>query len=568
MTKILTGKKSTEDAKTRAGFRWLMQKDPYLLAKVISEDRTENTLSDGLHRSLCDYLQTTPWPMNMYLISREHQKTSIITVARNCQRILNNQQIRILIGSNKAENAQGMLTELKAALLTPRLLWAFPDILWPDPARQAEKWTNSEITVKRKRTTKEHTVESTGTEGEITSRHYDHASFDDLVGKENTESRDQIRNLIAWWQAAQSLMDRGSTQDITGTHWAHGDLYWWLIEQWRSNGLKLGIFRQPCYKTTAAPRLLVDPRGNVMPDEFVRDDKGKLIPALETRFTLQSLEDKKKIVGSVNWAAQWLLSPGDDDEAVFPRNRARIVSRQELPPLDQLNIVMAVDPAISENKWADYTAIAVVGFDIQNRMWVLDLRRGRWPEAATIDHVYAAFRKTSGIQYIGFEAIGFAKLYRREFARAMELRGYLPIHTLERDTKRHKNTRILSLSPFWDTGEIFFLDELEALDDFLDEASRFRRYRESLHDDMLDALADTLQMRSRPEQKQQDDWGEDPDVIERLQFEARHRETRRTQGHTDLDRGSLRNAWLTHKRQEAFDAERERMMDTSALGEF
>lgn len=305
------------------------------------------------------------------------------------------------------------------------------------------------------------------------------------------------------------------------------------------------------------PELKLDARGNIASDEFLRDKNGDLVPALPSRFTAETLAAKKRVVGNIIWAAQWILNPEDDDEAVFPRKRAQIVPRQQCPPLDTMTIVMTVDPAISQEKWADFTALAVVGFDTMNRMWVLDLRRGRWTESQTVDNVYAAWRKTGGIQSIGFEAIGFAKLYRREFTRAGEIRGYLPIHTLERDTKKHKNTRILSLEPLWSAGELFLLDDLEALDDFLDEAARFRRYRESEHDDMLDTLADALQTRTQPSEKPKEYLIDDPVVIERMEFEDRVKAQR-----PDLDRASIRNAWMMAKRREIFDEQREQAVSS------
>ena len=81
-------------------------------------------------------------------------------------------------------------------------------------------------------------------------------------------------------------------------------------------------------------------------------------------------------------------------------------------------IAMTIDPAISTKAWADFSAIAVCGFDRASNMHVLDLRHGKWSEGKLVDEIYDAWGKTPGIRAVGFEAVAFAKIYRREFTRA------------------------------------------------------------------------------------------------------------------------------------------------------
>ena len=212
---------------------------------------------------------------------------------------------------------------------------------------------------------------------------------------------------------------------------------------------------------------------------------------------------------------------------------------------------MAVDPAISTKEWADFSALAVLGFDPSGFAYVLDLRRGRWSESELVEEVYAAYQQTPNIRVIGFEAVGFQKLYLREFQRAGETRGYLPIMKLERDTKVGKSVRIRSLEPFWNSQQIILVDDLPALTDFLEEAERFRPWKSGGHDDMLDAVADCLQLRVRPEVTNPYE-GLDEQETERLQFEAEVRREVPT-----LDRASMRNAWGMHRRREAWREARE-----------
>jgi predicted phage terminase large subunit-like protein len=233
-------------------------------------------------------------------------------------------------------------------------------------------------------------------------------------------------------------------------------------------------------------------------------------------------------------------------------------------------IVTCVDPAISVKEWADYSAIATIGFHHDGMAYVLDLKRGHWPESQLVSEVYDNFERIPGISVVGFEAVGFQKLYFREFQRIAESRGhYLPLSKLERDTKVGKNVRIRGLQPLWDSQTIVFASDLPALPDFLSEAERFRPWKESTHDDMLDALADCLQMRVRPAEI--DPLAVlDDETRETLALD-REIETERFQAgnKVPLDQGSLRASRLLRRHLRAMEHGREQAaLGTAEMGEF
>ncbi len=561
MPVVLTSKKSQKAEQEKSGIRLLAQTDLFSLARELLNStqgptgrwerlrpEAQNYVTEGFHKPLCNFVQTTPHAINLYLIQRGGLKTSLLTVARNVQRILCNKEVRILIASNKAENAEAMLAEIKNHLLNPLLIWAFPDVLWTDPERMASKWTTSQITVKVKRRGGASTVETIGMEGEITSKHYEHMTFDDLVGEKNSQTREQVLATIDWWKKSQGLAMPSTTQDIIGTPWHPADLYLYLQEQKDKHGMPLGVYKQPCW--------LPDDQGEEVPGH------GKVRPTLPEMWPLPKLLEVRRVQGSAVFAAQRLLDPIDDETAVFPRKQAVIRQRDKQPPLDELWIAMTIDPAISTKAWADFSAIAVCGFDRSSNMHVLDLRHGKWSEGKLIDEIYDAWGKTPGIRAVGFEAVAFAKIYRREFTRAGEQRGtFLPITTLERDTRTTKNVRIRALSPFWEHGEIILYEDLLALEDFLDEAQRFRLYREATHDDMLDCLADQMQLRARPSEidRTPEYLLDDPVLLERQRIEHSIMDERAKLGLPPLDPTSLKVARNMRLHYRRVDEEREAM---------
>ena len=529
----LTSKKSTPDAATRAGLRFLAQTDLWVLATQFLEYRD---LTDGFHRPICRWIQTSPFDKNLVLLPRGHFKTSILTIAWNIQRVLNNGQVRILIASNKLEASAKMLNEIKGHLSAPRLIWLFPDVLYGDPGREAEEWTKTSVTVKRRRRTKEPTIETIGVSGELTSAHYDHITFDDIVGLENSQTREELLKTREWWQAAQPLLEPGATQEIIGTTWHYDDVYAWLQKQRAAQGMKLGVYKVACWRedTDGTPVSL--------------SGWSRVTPTFPERFSVSARMDRRAAEGPSRCAAQYLLDPVSADTAVFPRARARVLARSEIPPLDTLWCAMTVDPAISVRAWADFTAIAVGGFAADGTLYILDLKRGRWPEHRSLEEIYAAYRAVPHIRAVGIERTGFQKLYQRLLIVEGEKRGLmLPIVGLERDTKITKQIRIRALEPYWTAGQLVLADDLVALEDFLDEAERFRLDRESSHDDLLDAVVDLLQLRATPGLRAEVDTGEDAEITDRQRLASRIQAERIAAGLAPLDDSSLRVARI-HRR--------------------
>ena len=560
---ILTPRKGAADSK--AALRHLILTDLFALARHVLYKDSSTPMTKEFHGAVCSWRARSPHKRNLFLLSRDHLKTSLLTIAANIQRILRKPDIRILVASDKAEAAQGILAEVKGHLANPLLVWLFPEILWTDPYKDALEWSQSAISVRRPRETKEATIETIGVEGASTGKHYDAITWDDLVDEKNSLTRDLLEKTIHWWQTAQSLLEPGATQDVIGTPWSFGDLYDHLIEQRLAGNIKIGIYRAPCWQIQESGTLRLDERGGIAEDDYLRDSDGELLPAFGEKHSRESLEERRRINPRL-FAAQWLLRPVDDSSALFQRSKAVIKPRVDLPDPADLWCVMAVDPAISTKAWADYSAIAAVGFAPDGMAYVLDLRRGRWAESQLIDEVFDAYRRVPNVRIIGFEAVGFQKLYLREFQRASESRGvYLPLMKLERDTKMGKSVRIRSLEPFWQSQQLVFASDLPALTDFLEEAERFRPWKESTHDDLLDALADCLQMRVRPEMADPDS-GLDDETREERQLD-REIQAQRPVGEP-LDRASLRAARLLHRRLRALEHGREQATATAEIGEF
>ena len=551
-----------DDAPTGHGYGSL-----YSLFQLLSYSRgAANAISPRLHGELCRFIQQTPYQKNLFLLARGHLKTSLITVALSILQILRTPQIRILIAGNKAENAQAMLADIKGHLLNPDLIRAFPDVLYDDPARQAPKWTENVITVKRKRHTREGTVETIGISGEIVGKHYDDVKYDDIVGKENSQTREELLKTIQFIRLTQPLIDPGGHQWYIGTPWHYADAYAWLLEQQKHQGLALGTYILPCWED-ALPGA---------PDAEWAEGFGWKRAQYPEQFTVSTrrpgrkcLMDERRVMGFAEFAAQMLIDPVSADTVYFPRGKVALKPRVDLPPLDTCWLVMTVDPAISTKAWADYSAIGGIAFDGAGQMVIPELERGRWKEDELVGRVYDMYDRLTHAKgrviAVGFEAIAFAKIFRRLFEQEGEKRGYyLPVVTLERDTKITKNVRIRALQPMWNAGEITVCSEAGAAEDLLEEGERWRPDRESTHDDLLDCVVDGLQLRAQPGATAQAEASlyEDPELVARSQFERALLARR-----PHLDAMALRAAWSHHQRVESF-AEERAMAEAGSLTEW
>ena len=536
-----------KDDDDRAVFRWLCQSDLYALCRdVLYRDRSPNLLSETFHKPICLYTQTTPYTENLYLFQRGSFKTAVLNAARNFQRMLQHPEIRILIASNKGENAEEMLREIQGFCTDPLIVWGFPDLFEADPKRLPE-WTQSAITIKSPRRGRGSTVSTIGVTGELTSKHYDHATYDDVVGKENSQTKDLREGVIDFYKKSRPLVDpltswgAPSTKDFIGTTWHYADLWAYLLDQRAHHGMRLGVQRLPCWRPCAPG----DPLGaDVSGHGWVR-------PTFPERWSIQTLLAERMSMGTADFAAQYLLDPVSADTAHFRRDKVTVLD--QAPPHDDLWIAMTVDPAISTKAWADYSALAVGGFDRNGELILLELLRERRDEHALVRQIYDLHARYPTLRAIGFEATGFQKIFRHLLTLEGDRRGYyLPIIGLERDTKITKNVRIAGLQGQWEAGQIKALASCRALADFLDEADKFRPDRESAHDDLLDAVVDLYQLRAKPAGSRQTEWTGDPAAAERARWEQELMARR-----PDLDTMSRRMAWLHHQsaQQAAQDAE-------------
>ena len=111
--------------------------------------------------------------------------------------------------------------------------------------------------------------------------------------------------------------------------------------------------------------------------------------------------------------------------------------------------------------------------------------------------------------------------------------------------------------------------ECQALEAFLDEAERWRPDRENTHDDLLDAVVDSLQLRVKQEpEARQESVYDDPELQARVDWEREQQTARLAAGQGALEPAALRLAWGHRRLTERFAEERAALVAGGSVSEW
>jgi len=186
-------------------------------------------------------------------------------------------------------------------------------------------------------------------------------------------------------------------------------------------------------------------------------------------------------------------SPVAPSDADFKRQWFKYYETADIKGLD-MNRYTFVDPAISLDKQADYSAIVTVGVDQYSNLYILDIVRERLKPDELIEEIFRTFERWHP-QSIGIEEVGFQKTLRYTLKKEEEIRKrWLNIVELRPDG-RNKEQRIRGLQPQYASGKVLHNRDLVYNIYLEDELLRFPRGK---HDDTCLA-GETLIKTSRGE---------------------------------------------------------------------
>jgi hypothetical protein len=292
--------------------------------------------------------------------------------------------ITVLYISATSGLAEKQLQFIKDILTCHRYRKFWPDMVNEDEGKRS-KWTNSEIQVdhplRKKEGVRDSTVFTAGLTTSITGLHCNIAVLDDVVVKENAytnEGRNKVQNQ---YSLLASIETTGAREWIVGTRYHPKDLYGVL------SNITYDVYNEQGDEIESSPVYEVFQREV----ENLGDGSGEFLwPRMQRGdgkwfgFTPQILAQKRaKYLDRTQFYAQYYNNPNDPGAAAISNEYFQHYDRKFLKHEQGkwwyngkiLNVFAAVDFAFSLRKTADYSALVVVGIDVDGYIYILDINR-------------------------------------------------------------------------------------------------------------------------------------------------------------------------------------------------
>lgn len=429
---------------------------------------------NAFHKELCYFIEEEKRMKKLALLPRGHLKSTLITIGYCTQQIIANPNIRILILSATWQLAVDFLTEIKRNLQQSQTLLR----LYGDVTQNPIEWSQDRITLQRTDTNiKGPTVWATGVDSNLTGSHPDIIVMDDVVTRENTGTIEQIDKVKLRYKDALDLLEPGGQFIIIGTRWTYNDFYSWILE-----------------KNEKQKNFLITRKKAYIGDLETGQDFQALWPE---KFTREELFERKQEKGPYEFSAQYLNEPVDAEDADFKRDWFQYYNPEDYRGA-RMNTVMAIDPAISEKKSADYTGIGVFSADQFQNHFIKDIYRGHWKVDKIIEAIFYVYNLWHP-QAIILETIAYQKALAYVLQLEMRKRGIMLPIVEKQFYDKTKEERIRALQPLYASGKVYHNKALPMNKYFEEELLQFPR---SSHDDLIDSFAMSLDYLVPPRQKQ------------------------------------------------------------------
>lgn len=340
------------------------------------------------HKEFCNEIQRDRH-RHLYLLPRGHCKSRIFSVADTIRHNLLKPGEPIGLGSDTRQRAVKRLRGIKYHYESnPVFRAVFAGRVWANPKdrRECPRWADDEIFLPGYVSTEEASITAFGIEAMPTGSHFARIKFDDLVVPENTTNADQMAKLRdSYALVRSSILTTYGNVSICGTIYDDGDLHREIEESGDYT-----VFKRPA-------------------EWFELDEDGikrrrTLWPVQYGPAQLDSIKNDP-LVSSYIYSCQYLLDPVPEDTdsffqlAWFPRY-------EKLPR--NLRYYAGGDLAISEKDSACSTALPVVGLDVNNELYVVDVPSGHWDSLMIVDKM-TDLQARHKIGLFGLEAENIAK---------------------------------------------------------------------------------------------------------------------------------------------------------------
>lgn len=460
----------------------------------------------GIHSEWCRWTQSeSAGSHQLTLLPRDHGKSWFIAM-KAAWWITRDPTVRILYVSSTSNLAEKQLGTIQAVLESNIYRRYWPEMVSKKKIDR-EKWTNTEIAVdhpiRKIEGIRDPTVFCAGLTTNLVGMHCDIAIFDDILVYDNAYTEDGRNKLRTQYSLFNSIESTDAQEWVVGTRYHPKDLYSEMQDMAEEIFNEDGEIVEYREIYTVFERQV----------ENVGDGTGEFLwprqQAANGRwygFDRSVLARKRaKYINKTQFRAQYYNDPNDSGDLRVARDKFQYYDKKFLTNEDghwyykdrRLNVFASVDFAYTVNKRSDYTAIAVVGVDRDNQVFVLDMDRFKTDKIPEyFQHILGLHRKW------GFRKLG-AETTAAQVAIVRELKdGYIKPYgiTLSIEELKHHRTdgskkeRMAAiLEPRYDNMAVWHYKggNCQTLEDELIAQN-------PPHDDCMDALAAAISISVPP----------------------------------------------------------------------
>lgn len=376
--------------RTLKGIREACETDLFTFARVINPSYMYGDVHEEIFRWLSD---PNAKERQLCLIPRGHLKSHCIAVFAAWY-ITNNPWTSIVYLASQEDLAKAQLYAIKSMMTSDVYTQLWPDMFSEESGVKGERgaWSAFAFDVdhpdRKKRGTRDHTVQIKTVKSNATGLHCDGLIYDDVVVPQFAATqvgRDELSRSLGYFN---SILNPGGWIKAVGTRYHPEDAYQAMIDAsypiWdEETGEEVGEVK------------LWDVFERVCEDSIDRSGLGLYLwPRTESPvtgdyygFNLQQLAKIKASYmaheGLINFYSQYYNDPNSPGTERISRDKFQYFDPKHLRlkngrwhyDRNYLRIYCAMDVAWTDTTTSDYTAIAVVGIDQDGYLYVLDIDR-------------------------------------------------------------------------------------------------------------------------------------------------------------------------------------------------
>jgi len=413
---------------------------------------------------------------------------STIDIIDCVQWIINFPDVRILVLTATVDLATAFIGELKnyfVVLAQSDLTifqTLFPEFTVPKKSDGSEDQFICPCRTTGDEKKKEPTAWSASILSTLPGWHCDLMKGDDTVNDKNADTAILVNKVINKITFAESLIDPGGYKDLLGTPYAPADLYTHTLTTVETPGDLL---------------VLSKPAWWLRPESIHKEERDAVDADYELLFEFDKfgqrrldhkyLRTRRKKNPNI-FNSQYLLNASGTKKMNFTRELllSRTITREQLPI--RLVYYILWDFAYAANATNDYSVGAVIGMDEENRCYVVEVFRDHYKDSELAKEI-ASSNKLYVPRLIPIENSNGAQFLESSIRRYSEEMGvpYIPIDFFKCDRSLNaKAKRVGALEPLLLDARLFFLNEIECLEDLYKEFSEFGS---AVHDDIPDAIS-------------------------------------------------------------------------------